>query len=633
MNKLLKKIDSIDFSGKKFKAFIFIIVALVMFTFFYVRSRTSFDATSKMIKNSSVIKLENGVEVKQQLPMKNQKLQGLQLQFDTYGKENKGTLHIKIYEDDSVIKEWEFEAGRLPGLEYNEGYYSFGLDELYSTDASKEYYFTVSEDYQGDNAVGICTSSDGTICYKVMKTDTSLRMKVLIIAFIIFAAIIAMVILNVDERIIMVTLLVSFGLIYFWLCPVGMAPDETNHFYRAYEISQGGLISKHMGESGVGGNTFPAALKEYKDSKAELNWDETLDYKFGNTSLYSAISYLPQATGIKIADIFTNNVKAIFYGGRLGNFIVSMFLCIMALWIIPFGRKVLFMVMMFPLTMQEMISMSTDGFTIGLSFMLLAYILYVSYREKDLGKKEIAILTALCIMLSLTKIIYVVLVLLVFMVPNKKLGEGRKWAIFKFGVPALCVILNLVWLVISSGYLVEFRPGVDSAAQVKYILTHIHLYYATAVSTTMETGMYYVETMFGTYMGQLEIAIVPMVWVTFLILFVYEIVDSRDVPVKAHRYDMFILLSVFLTCMALLYTSLYVQWTPLQNPSIEGIQGRYFIPIIPLLALACMYGINIREVRAGNVSRYSKKASYYFVFLALLNGITVLDMILYYLCE
>ncbi|MBQ3933368.1 MAG: hypothetical protein II653_06410, partial [Lachnospiraceae bacterium] len=66
---------------------------------------------------------------------------------------------------------------------------------------------------------------------------------------------------------------------------------------------------------------------------------------------------------------------------------------------------------------------------------------------------------------------------------------------------------------------------------------------------------------------------------------------------------------------------------------IEGIQGRYFIPIIPLLALACMYGINIREVRAGNVSRYPKKASYYFVFLALLNGITILDMILYYLCE
>jgi uncharacterized membrane protein len=35
--------------------------------------------------------------------------------------------------------------------------------------------------------------------------------------------------------------------------------------------------------------------------------------------------------------------------------------------------------------------------------------------------------------------------------------------------------------------------------------------------------------------------------------------------------------------VGLIYTSLYVQWTPYANPNIIGVQGRYFLPFIPLL--------------------------------------------------
>ena len=35
----------------------------------------------------------------------------------------------------------------------------------------------------------------------------------------------------------------------------------------------------------------------------------------------------------------------------------------------------------------------------------------------------------------------------------------------------------------------------------------------------------------------------------------------------------------------LIFTSLFVQWTTCGSDSIAGIQGRYFIPILPLLML------------------------------------------------
>ena len=35
----------------------------------------------------------------------------------------------------------------------------------------------------------------------------------------------------------------------------------------------------------------------------------------------------------------------------------------------------------------------------------------------------------------------------------------------------------------------------------------------------------------------------------------------------------------------LIFTSLYVQWTPFRNPVINGVQGRYFIPILLIILL------------------------------------------------
>lgn len=36
------------------------------------------------------------------------------------------------------------------------------------------------------------------------------------------------------------------------ICPLGMVPDKTNHFSRAFEISCGNMVPKYLGETGVG---------------------------------------------------------------------------------------------------------------------------------------------------------------------------------------------------------------------------------------------------------------------------------------------------------------------------------------------------------------------------------------------
>lgn len=49
---------------------------------------------------------------------------------------------------------------------------------------------------------------------------------------------------------------------------------------------------------------------------------------------------------------------------------------------------------------------------------------------------------------------------------------------------------------------------------------------------------------------------------------------------------LFILSScVILSCIFLIFFALYITWTPMNSSAVEGVQGRYFIPLLPLINL------------------------------------------------
>ena len=58
---------------------------------------------------------------------------------------------------------------------------------------------------------------------------------------------------------------------------------------------------------------------------------------------------------------------------------------------------------------------------------------------------------------------------------------------------------------------------------------------------------------------------------------------------------------IFISTIILMFTSLYVQWTPLGASFIDGVQGRYFIPLlIPIAILANNSYIKINKKNNSN---------------------------------
>ena len=86
------------------------------------------------------------------------------------------------------------------------------------------------------------------------------------------------------------------------------------------------------------------------------------------------------------------------------------------------------------------------------------------------------------------------------------------------------------------------------------------------------------------------------------------------------------MLSCCIICSLLIYTSLYVQWTPLKYNIVNGIQGRYFIPLLAYFAISCVM-IHRKRYNIHAISpqtRCSASYLYLIIGLALADALTII---------
>ena len=90
----------------------------------------------------------------------------------------------------------------------------------------------------------------------------------------------------------------------------------------------------------------------------------------------------------------------------------------------------------------------------------------------------------------------------------------------------------------------------------------------------------------------------------FAIYIMATILDN-DIKGKLKKYQIFWISITILAIIGLIFTSLYVQWTYVGNNSILGVQGRYFLPILPLIMLLIASKIKIKSLyEEKNVNKF-----------------------------
>ncbi len=406
-----------------------------------------------------------------------------------------------------------------------------------------------------------------------------------------------------------------YFLLFLIFMPVFTSHDESWHWYRVYDISNGNFLTKK--EDNIPVATMPKSIDEislekfrngitYEDLKDMFNTyldkDNTKRYELLTTAIFSPIQYLPQAIGVCISKIITQKPVIMAYGGRIVNTLISFGILLLAIKKIPFGKKILFACMCLPIAIEGFTSLSGDAITISISMLLTSYVLNLAYKKDNvIEKKEKIILTVLCIIISLCKIVYLPLVFLVLLIPNEKFS--KKENILKILLISLCVIINISWLSYASNNLStrgdgEYNTNIIFKSPLAYIEKMIY--------TVDNQTNSYVLSLFGEKIGDCElIEIGHIVTYVNLIILVATIILSNDTKDKFNKRQIFIILTITVMTVGLIFTSLFIQWTRTEANYIEGIQGRYFLPILPIVAILISSIIKIKsEYKEENVIKF-----------------------------
>ena len=357
-----------------------------------------------------------------------------------------------------------------------------------------------------------------------------------------------------------------FGLIIMFLTPKFGVSDEPTHFVRAQEVSGGVLYNK-----------LPQNL-----TMKEINNLKT----FHGASGYSPIMYAFSGMSLKLTKNFDENVQ--FYTGRFVNLLVWIILIAFAIHITPVFKWAFFLCALFPMSIYEGMSYSADSFSNAFAFLYFAYLFKLIYGDRVFSyKRDLPVLIMMSLIGALCKGL-VVQSFLTLLIPIKK----NKYPIC-IGIILISLLVSVLW---SSNNFIALAENADNDFNRHFIMSHPIMHLKMILNTYLK----YFPNFLGHMVGKLGWQKIFLSRVVYVLTYLAVIGTFLFIPEKAkiklsHKVLAFLLIIFYLISTASL---MFCMCNGPNEMYIAGMQGRYFISILPLAFL--ILGHNFSKIRYDN---------------------------------
>lgn len=434
----------------------------------------------------------------------------------------------------------------------------------------------------------------------------------------------------------------ALGLFLVLAVPPTQGIDEPNHFSRVWTITSGDIVDSSRGpgqvvwiypaigvratqrvEPGIhrAGELVPACVQEYLSllytywarhghSSLAAAWRTPAGCAakpprfvvFENTAIESPVSYLPEVVGVGLLRLVRAPLPLVFFGGRLTGLLAYLVLVWLALRLAPRGNKVLFVVGAMPMAVQEAAAYSADGMTIALA--LLAVALALRCLDPELcNRRVLAAFAVVVVGLGLTKPSYALVGFLILLVPSASIAGSRVRALaLKCGVVVLALGATAAWYAaVRHVTLAAYFPphGDNPSHQIRFAFEHTGSYLAILWRSFVQgfghngwLAQFVSQVGFYLPAGRSTFAplwVVVLGWSVLGLAYVFE--AGRPVALRARilaRAGFPVVL--FVVAVVAVFTTLWVEWTPIGFQTVRDLQGRYLLPLValPVVTLAML---------------------------------------------
>ena len=317
-----------------------------------------------------------------------------------------------------------------------------------------------------------------------------------------------------------------------------------------------------------------------------LNVDERELGLIPNTGVYSPPAYFPQAVAALIGRNLNLGAGVIYYLMSLSGLIFVAGCVFLSMKLLPEMKTLIFLLAMLPMFSIEAASTSIDAVTYGVCFLGTAWLLSLRKSEERFSRAEIFALIFLSIMLACVKSIYGTILLLYFLIPRERF---KKFWLLGAAILLLNLLTSLIWLELSVDMTgVELPTSrnylgvetVDFAAQKNFILDHPQEFLRTLLNSFFVVRYYYWFGFIGLWGANGELYLPVEFYLSYgFILIIFALKSA----LKFKLGEKFIMLFAAAVSILAFFLMNYLQWSPVGSKIIRGVQGRYFIPIAPMI--------------------------------------------------
>lgn len=551
---------------------------------------------------------------------------GFSIQFATYGAVPHGVVtatlvnletnqevyktHIDISEiRDNLYYDILFYSKAIPTNPGDRFQLNLYVSNLYA-DSELTVYHTGDLDYaQGDFFIN-GRRQQNDLSFKIYSGQNAFikyLFWILAVAIILFFVVLYVLIFCIKIKIerLAAVILLFFGMIYMFVIPPKSVPDEQAHIDTAYHYSNlmmfqnypednSKRLTQRKEDAEFLGLQPQITIENYRTLyKHFFEMQQSDEMVQANAKVVNApfFLYIPSALGITIGRLLHLGTVPMYYLGRLFNLLSYIVLMYLAIKKMPFGKMILFGLCVLPLMLQQSASFSYDVLLNSLAFLLIAYILSIAYGTQEIKVLDLIILCVLSGLLSLCKGgAYFPIAFLSLIIPIKRFPERKNHHIFvgaAIGVSCLAFFGYHLSLLLdmssgSEGFVIEWSQ--TPAYTIPYMLSHIGETLELFANTFIQKKDFYLISSIGR-LGWLEFGIsnfLALLFVLFLVLTAIK-PQSELQPIKLGVK--FWMICIILGSVVLVEVGMATSWTPIDYEFIEGVQGRYFIPVYPLLFL------------------------------------------------
>lgn len=417
------------------------------------------------------------------------------------------------------------------------------------------------------------------------------------------------------------------GIAYLYVFRGLSAPDEVSHFVTSYKISSQIMGKEAADESGYVymDNTDAYLISGYSEEEyiigQELEYETySLLHQIDETKISEGIQitklppvnttpliYIPQVLGVCIGRITSLNIVWLLNLAKFMNLCFYAILMGIAVRILPIKKGVLALISLLPMNIHLAASLSYDAMLIALMSLFIAKILEIRFSKDRISLPDFLLLCTVIVIASPCKMVYTPLAALFLILPKEKFGKYglyKKYIGFVLLLISCMIAMYLINLHTISSYAMAQENTLVWAEESGYTLRELmhRPYFAInmGIRTLLYKGEFYIFSMLGAYLSGLDYVLnTPLL--LLLPMFVLIIIQALKREKSLGFWEKIYILCVAASIIGAVYLSMFIAWTPRTANFIEGVQGRYFLPILFVFFLCMENRILVSKPSPGSV--------------------------------